>query len=203
MESVQARIELGGVVTTACRCGACRIVCQDAPRLVSVCHCSVCRYDEALPLGVDNAPAPSFSAVRRAKCHLEVDPALVRDPDNILVYRNSSDFARRGRCVLCNTPLVMDYEWFEPETIWLQNPQWVPEGKDDSQPVEFAFNSGKADFDVCWNSRVDPITSLATVSYLGKEEVREKEESEEIKPRGVTQCDDLDWEVYILDVGKM
>ena len=75
----------------------------------------------------------------------------------------------------------------------------------DSQMVEFAFNGGKADFDVCWNSRADPCMDTAEVSYLGKEPVREKMETEQegIKPRGVKQFDDLDWEEYKLDVGSM
>merc|ERR1712142_618762 len=136
VEKVQARIDQGGQVISCCRCGACRIVCRGAPRLVTVCHCSVCRYDEAYPLQADNAPAPSFAAVRREACYLDVDPALVKDPNNILVYRNSSDFARRGRCSLCETALVMDYEWFEPETIWLTNPKWGSEGEVASKQVE-------------------------------------------------------------------
>ena len=205
VEKIQNRIQLGGTVVTTCKCGACKLVCEDAPRLITVCHCSVCRYDEALPLGTKNAPAPSFAAVKRSKCRMEVNTDDAKDPANILVYRNSSDFARRGRCGLCNTSLVMDYEWFEPETIWLVNPQWTPANQTDSKVVEFAFNDGKADIDVCWNSRVDPITTTANVSYLGKEEVREKVETEqdEINPRGVKQCDDLDWEEYKLDVGSM
>merc|ERR1712126_683377 len=166
LENIQARMARGGRVTSSCACGACTIVHRGAPRLVTVCHCSVCRYDEALPLGVDNAPAPSFAAVRRSHCHIEVDTTLAKDPENISVYRNSSDFARRGRCRLCNTALVMDYEWFEPETVWLTNPQWIPGDKTDSHTVEFAFNGGLADFDVCWNSRIDPITDTARVSYL-------------------------------------
>ena len=57
-------------------------------------HDNVCRYDEAYPLQADNAPAPSF-----ADCY------LAKDPNNILVYRNSSDFARTACCLLCETAL--------------------------------------------------------------------------------------------------
>ena len=50
-----------------------------------------------------------------------------------LIFRNSSEIARRGACSLCDTSLLMDYEWFEPNTLWLVNPVWhglkVPELK--------------------------------------------------------------------------
>ena len=99
----------------------------------------------------------------------------------------------------------MDYEWFEPNTIWLVNPTWKRNNSSTEESVEFAFNNGKADFDVCWNSRKDPITGTTKVSYLGKEKVREKVENDQevIKPRGAIQCDDLDWEEYKLDVGSL
>ena len=43
------------------------------------------------------------------------------------------------------------------------------------------------------------------VSYLGEEAVREKcgEEEDSTEPRGVWQCDDLDWTLYYLDVGSL
>ena len=49
----------------------------------------------------------------------------------------------------------MDYEWFEPNTVWLVRPVWRE--REDSQlvEVEHLFNQGKADIDVCWNSRGD------------------------------------------------
>jgi len=205
LDEIRSRILLGGTTTSKCSCGACQLVCEDAPRMLSVCHCSVCRYDEALPHGADNALAPSFAAVKRSNCKLVVNTEIAKDHRKILVFRNSSKFARRGRCGLCNSTLVMDYEWFEPQTVWLVSPQWTHPKHIDSQEVEFSFNNGKADFDVCWNSRADPCTDTATVSYLGKEAVREKVESEQdgINPRGVEQFDDLDWKFYKLDVGCM
>ena len=43
------------------------------------------------------------------------------------------------------------------------------------------------------------------VSYLGEEAVREKcgKEEDSTEPRGVWQCDDLDWTLYYLDVGSL
>ena len=49
--------------------------------------------------------------------------------------------------------------------------------------IEFAFNDGKADMDICWNSRADPCTDKAQVSYLGKEAVRKENDEQNIKPR--------------------
>ncbi len=63
----------------------------------------------------------------------------------------------------------MDYEWFEPETIWLQNPMYIHPDSNGEVECEFAFNKGNADFDVCWPSRNDPCTSTTCkVSYLDK-----------------------------------
>ena len=108
----------GGLLVTRCRCGLVVVECQDAPRMVTVCHCSVCRYDEALPLQTDNAAAPSFAAVMRNKCVVRVRGSAAVE------WRQSSEFARRGRCGECQTSLVMDYEWFEPNTVWLVRPTW-------------------------------------------------------------------------------
>jgi len=207
---IRERLAMGGVVTSTCSCGACRLVSEDAPRLVTVCHCSVCRNDEAEAIGAENAPAPSFAAVRRSSCRMEINMDIAKEED-VLVFRNSSDFARRGRCVLCNSPLLMDYEWFEPETVWLTNPQWIYKGKDGHEVVEqiekeFYLNGGLADIDVCWNSRLDPCTAITKVSYLGKEDVREEKEDEggeQIKERGKVQSQDLDWTEYKLDAGSV
>ena len=68
----------------------------------------------------------------------------------------------------------MDYEWFEPNTVWLTRPVWqevsppwqlmffnfcistTQREKSEELEVEHLFNDGKADIDVCWNSRGDP-----------------------------------------------
>ena len=44
------------------------------------------------------------------------------------------------------------------------------------------------------------------MSYLGEEEVRERVEVESdygAHPRGLAQCDDLDWTLYYLDIGRL
>ena len=44
--------------------------------------------------------------------------------EELLVFRESSEMARRGKCKLCGTFLVLDYEWFEPHTVCLVRPVW-------------------------------------------------------------------------------
>ena len=103
-EEVEAELNrragLEGRVVSRCRCGGLEVECQGHPGLVTVCHCSVCRYDEAVSLGLEDAPAPSFCAVPRSRCRL-----VVRQPntENIFTFRNSSEFARRGRCKVAFT----------------------------------------------------------------------------------------------------
>ena len=83
-----------------------------------------CRYDEAASLHTENAPAPSFAAVRRDQCRVVVTRST-DNPGSPLVWRSSSKVARRGWCRECSTSLVMDYEWLEPNTVWLVRPSWV------------------------------------------------------------------------------
>ena len=215
IQRIHDRIKLGGRVSSTCQCGACKLVAEDAPRMVSVCHCSICRFDEARAIGKDNAPAPFFAAVKRSSCRIEVDALKAtkshyKNEKQIFIYRNSSDFARRGMCGLCQTYLIMDYEWFEPETVWLQKPVWTNPINEEEVKVEFAFNNGKADFDVCWPSRNDPCTSLTCqVSYLDKDANEKRDinaatsEKDDIKPRGVLQFKDLEWDHYQIDVGAL
>ena len=80
--------------------------------------------------------------------------------------------------------------------------------KDEELKVEFAFNNGKADFDVCWPSRNDPCTSLTCkVSYLdkgaGEKRDVDKDKHGDIAPRGILQFKDLDWNHYQIDVGTL
>jgi len=197
VQEIRRRVRQGGKVESICRCGKIKIWAVDAPRLVTVCHCSVCRNDEAMSLSTTNAPAPSFAAVRRETCLMTVDGEAK------LIWRESSEFARRARCSICDTSLIMDYEWLEPSTIWLVRPTWKKNGEGQPEDVERVFNGGLADLDVCWNSRSDPCSSVAKVSYLGEEGVREKNFDCTIEPRGVFQCDDLDWTQYYLDCGSL
>ena len=44
------------------------------------------------------------------------------------------------------------------------------------------------------------------MSYLGEEQVRERRDTgdqHDVTPRGLVQCDDLDWALYYLDVGRL
>ena len=43
----------------------------------------------------------------------------------LLELSGDTIIVRRARCAVCNTSLVMDYEWFEPNTIWLVRPTWM------------------------------------------------------------------------------
>lgn len=100
----------------------------------------------------------------------------------------------------------MDYEWFEPNTVWLVDPVWHKPKED--LPVEFVYNGRKADFDVCWSHRSRPVKPTCGVSYLGEDKddslVEDSKNSEEnIIPRGLIQMDDLDWTEYYLDVGSL
>ena len=118
---------------------------------------------------------------------------------------------------LCDTSLVMDYEWFEPSTVWLVRPVWqvtapsllshsltfiFHQGEQTEKiEVEHMFNNGKADIDVCWNSRADACKSVTKVSYLGEEAVRERSSEEGVRARGVVQSHDLDFSYYYVDCG--
>jgi len=214
LQRILDRLKLGGQVISTCQCGALKLICGDVPRIVTVCHCSVCRYDEARAIGKENAPAPFFAAVKRSNCRLVIDTSKVLENGSKipeLVYRNSSDFARRGMCSICQTYLIMDYEWFEPSTIWLQKPVWINPEKDNEEiEAEFAFNDGKADFDVCWPSRNDPCISLTCkVSYLDKGAGEKRDinaksgDKEDIDPRGVLQFQDLDFNYFCNDSGML
>ena len=49
------------------------------------------------------------------------------------------------------------------------------------------------------------IMTMTRVSYLGEERVRERlaTDHHDVNPRGLAQCDDLDWSLYYLDVGRL
>ena len=211
---------------------------NSAPRIVTVCHCGVCRYEIQRGLAEDKKAkslAPAFGAFCRNdiqiyKKKLEKGGA---ESQATLIFRNSSDIARRGSCSICGTSLLMDYEWFEPNTIWLVNPVWlglnvaelvdplvdsstkknevseVPE----EVPVEFFYNGGKADLDVCWGHRQNAVNStsgadaysLGVVVKKPTDDYQDLSENNDasMMPRGVLQCDDLDFTNFYLDVGSL
>lgn len=203
LKNIQSRIVLKGLLVSTCRCGACKIISNDVPREISVCHCSVCRYDEALPLGKKDATAPCFAAVKRSSCWIKFNLDEVDgDQKETFTFRNSSYIARRGRCALCNTALVMDYEWYEPNTLWLTNPTWSYNGEEVEQLVEFVFNEGLADYDADWDSRCIPITEVVQ-EEVHSLEVKASEQSVGyggIKRRGL---DLFSWKIHQNDVGNL
>ena len=59
-----------------------------------------------------------------------------------MVFRESSALARRGKCALCGTFLVLDYEWFEPHTVCLVRPVWREREVRELRPEEQSQISG-------------------------------------------------------------
>jgi len=75
-------------LTGGCLCGAVRFTAAPAKREVGACHCSMCRKWSAGPfLAIDCSG--SFK---------------IDDPSNLGLYR-SSEWAERGFCKVCGTPL--------------------------------------------------------------------------------------------------
>jgi len=104
----------------------------------------------------------------------------------------------------------MDYEWFEPSTVWLTRPSYL------GSPVHLAFNEGRTDFDVCWDSRDEPARPAATANefYSGAAqpglEARQETGAEPgpgagtgCSPRGVHQFAVMDWNYYFRDAGSL
>ena len=212
LNKIKSRLDLEGILISKCRCGTCSIESTCAPRIVSVCHCSVCRFAEAKAVGNENAPAPCFAAVKRSSCHLIINSgALGSDTDaskSVFEFQESSYFARRGYCSLCRTYILMDYEWFEPSTLWLQNPVWHSAGAPEKCPtnVELMYNDGRADFDMCWSSRYTPCSGDVCLQYF-YEDLEEKNEkyvdTDDVKPRGLLQFEGLDSSAFYYDVGSL
>ena len=223
-------------VTVECRCGACRVTVRNGgPIFTTVCHCSLCR--------AHNRPervAMPFAAVRRAACCLEIEEAQVDDAAAVqralkgrggpsatqdtrhfpLVWLQTSSLVRRGRCALCDTPLLFDQEWFEPATMWIVNPRVscnsVAGGSGGATQTAAAFLGGQHDADVCWGSRhvpppADVLSAQASFgdffstqpSNDGARGASDSEQSSYPAPRGREQWHDLEWGRYVIDVGRL
>ena len=210
---------------------------NSAPRIVTVCHCGVCRYETQRGLAEDKKAktlAPAFGAFCRNDIQIykkKLETSGAESQAATLIFRNSSDIARRGSCSICGTSLLMDYEWFEPNTIWLVNPVWlglnvaelVIDPLVDSSTtkknaevsevpgevlVEFSYNGGKADLDVCWGHRQNDVNSTSGADAYSLGVVKKPTDFSEnndasMMPRGVLQCDDLDFTNFYLDVGSL
>lgn len=127
----------GVEVYAECSCGACQIVSTyGGPRFTVTCNCIECRNHGTL----HRTEVISFAAVKRASCRLEVDdsmlaqdlppqpPICLPDASNstlvgAFVWTDSPVLGRRASCSKCGTPLAMDYQYFEPNTLWLANPK--------------------------------------------------------------------------------
>lgn len=188
------------VVTCKCDCGRCSIKADyGGIRFSTVCHCSICRAHNQAHGGL----AIPFAAVKRDACHLVIAP----DGENSsslapVSWAESSDVARRLRCNNCSSTLVMDYEHFEPNTIWLCNPTLTRDGK--TAPLE---EFTKTDCDVCWSSRHVPIPTAGVDARVEFDKLSEKIEEASTSapyppPRGLVQFEDLDWGLFPLDAGK-
>jgi hypothetical protein len=77
-----------GTMTGGCLCGAVRFTAAPADRNVGACHCGMCRRWSAGPLLVLDCG----------------DTLKIDDTSNVGIYR-SSEWAERGFCKKCGTPL--------------------------------------------------------------------------------------------------
>jgi hypothetical protein len=83
-------------LTGGCQCGAVRYVLMTAPEESSICHCRMCQKASGQP----------FAPVRLENLHwTRGEPTIFR----------SSNFAERGFCEACGTPL--SYRIFESDSI--------------------------------------------------------------------------------------
>mmetsp|Transcript_20343 Transcript_20343/g.37746 ORF Transcript_20343/g.37746 Transcript_20343/m.37746 type:complete len:302 (+) Transcript_20343:28-933(+) len=204
--------QMASEVVVQCRCGKCKVIAHNGGGHTTVCHCSICRYHNG---GIANP----WKAVDRHSCFL----AGVPESDNI-AWTTSSFFSRRGRCAHCNSVLMMDYEYFEPNTVWLGNPSIAI--RDDSTgavvesvPIQQYELGGLVDADVCWGSRDVPMPKDGLLTDFGgffdKSSGGElTSESSSVLPvtdgsrvntlpRGKEQWEDIDWSRYYIDSGKL
>ncbi|MEM7255568.1 MAG: GFA family protein [Pseudomonadota bacterium] len=79
-----------------CLCGVVRYRFEDDPRVVSHCHCTVCRR-------VSGAPYVTWLTVRRDRIEVEGD----------IEWFTSSEWGARGFCPRCGTHIVGRSEHYE------------------------------------------------------------------------------------------
>lgn len=210
----------------ACRCGACRIVVQHGgPLFTAMCHCSVCRAHNQTE--GPNAPM-AFAAVRLSACELHVcrddgadrrtdEPPPDADEDlrfHPFAWFQTSTTFRRGRCSLCDTPLVMHFEHVEPNTCWIVNARAILPGVDGSSTPAHEYHDGTYDCDIFWASRhtavppgghrtssKDPLVTYATRSVA--EKVGTTTDGTYPPPRGRVLSDDWPDGDYPNDVGRL
>ena len=81
-------------VRGGCACGAVRYKAADAPTQGFYCHCTICRK--------------SYGGLYQAT--LKFDGRTFQLTKGELKHHRSSDFARRGFCAECGSPIVFLYE---------------------------------------------------------------------------------------------
>lgn len=118
---------------------------------------------------------------------------------------------------------MMDYEYFEPNTVWLGNPTIAI--RDDttgavieSMPIQEYESGGLVDADVCWGSRNTPVPKDGLLTDFGgffdksnggEETVSDAPDSvttdsdKNMTRRGKEQWEDIDWSRYYIDSGKL
>jgi hypothetical protein len=79
-----------------CLCGAIRYRINGSPRLVSACHCSICRKASGAPMVV----------------WLTVNKTLVEFLSGTLAWYKSSEHGRRGFCPNCGAQIVSTHDGY-------------------------------------------------------------------------------------------
>jgi len=229
-------------VYTECSCGACQIVSTfGGPRFTATCNCIECRDHGSS----HRSEALSFAAVKRASCRLEVDESTVEHdmysqqpaclPDarssasvGAFVWTDSSVLGRRACCRACGTPLAMDYEYLEPNTLWLANPKVRVVRRTVQETLalrrylaRIQKGNGNLDGDFCWASQY-----LAAEGSTGNQHqklnaasrhptggsletsravnvVKLRDTKSELAPKDAKACEDINWNSCYVDSGRL
>jgi hypothetical protein len=198
-------------VVVICQCKKCKIVARNGGGHSTVCHCSVCRYH-------NGGTANPWKAVDRNSCFIL--GSCDSENENV-AWTDSSFFSRRARCVHCNSVLMMDYEFFEPNTVWLGNPSIVIRDNNTgsvvrSVPIQEYEDGGLVDADVCWDSRNVPVAKDGLLTDFGgffetncdvqissTTTTSSNENMCSTTPLGKEQWTDINWKKYFIDSGKL
>jgi len=229
-------------VFTECSCGACQIVSTyGGPRFTTTCNCIECR-----DLGTSHSTeAISFAAVKRASCRLEVDdstqaqdlppqpPTCLPDASNstfvgAFVWTDSPVLGRRASCNICGTPLAMDYQYFEPNTLWLANPKVrvLRRTVHETLPLRrylarIQNGNGNVDGNFCWASqylaamesreelcqKFKPASRQPTggslETSLAASAVKPRDSKSELAPKDTKEIRNIDWSSCYVDSGRV
>lgn len=128
-EVIQRRAHDAEGIVAQCGCGA---VSVSAPsrRYTVTCHCQMCRDSQPACLG---GQAPEWTVVSRHSAQLTGE----------VIITESSVLAKRGHCAGCASPVFMDYEHVEPNTVWIYGAKFASTGQ-----------AVPSDTDIFWGSRI-------------------------------------------------